>query len=642
MATYQVTSPDGRKFRITAPDRATQDQILAYAQQQFSQAAGNKSSPQGAAQAPTTDELSRQFYAAKAQGREDDARAIVGYMQNNGMTLAPMSEAERNAAHQKEIAQNVSDMGTVGRFVAGVGEGAKGFLQGVKQNTYDRAADALTGGNRVAQDEARIAEQRRLSQALNNTTSGTIGNILGGAAESAPLVLIPGGGATTLGRVAAGVGTGALAGYLAPEASSSEHRANTAIGAILGGGAPAVSGAGRLAIRGAATPEARQLIDAGVKLTPGQTVGGALRRVEDGLTSVPVVGDLIRNSQRRSVESFNKASMNRALEPLGESIPADVQAGHDAIRYGADVSRKAYDAALKGTATKADAPMMEGIARTINSLPGRVQDKVADVLQTRVFPAIDESKGTLTGQQFKDMTSGVLGDMRAMGRSTDPVERGASSALRGILDDLNSAFARSNGAEAAAKLANADRAYRGFTQLQDAASHSSQGSNGVFTPAQFRSAVRRGDSSKGKSAFGRGNAFMQDLADTATNVLPRTVPDSGTPYRMFVGAGSLGGIGSLANIAGFGSVAHATLPAATLMGAYALPYTRAGGRVAQALLAPEIGPVRGGAMTLADILGGYGQSRALPIALGVDAARRDTTAPPIPPALPAPPPFAGN
>lgn len=35
MPTYEVTSPDGRKFDITAPEGATQEQVLAYAQQQF-------------------------------------------------------------------------------------------------------------------------------------------------------------------------------------------------------------------------------------------------------------------------------------------------------------------------------------------------------------------------------------------------------------------------------------------------------------------------------------------------------------------------------------------------------------------------------------------------------------------------------
>jgi hypothetical protein len=37
MAKFEITSPDGQKFEITAPEGATQDQILSYAQNQFSQ-----------------------------------------------------------------------------------------------------------------------------------------------------------------------------------------------------------------------------------------------------------------------------------------------------------------------------------------------------------------------------------------------------------------------------------------------------------------------------------------------------------------------------------------------------------------------------------------------------------------------------
>ena len=33
MATYQITSPDGQKFRVTAPDDATEEQVLSYARE---------------------------------------------------------------------------------------------------------------------------------------------------------------------------------------------------------------------------------------------------------------------------------------------------------------------------------------------------------------------------------------------------------------------------------------------------------------------------------------------------------------------------------------------------------------------------------------------------------------------------------
>ena len=38
MATYDITSPDGQKFRVNAPDDATQEQVMAYAQKNFKMA----------------------------------------------------------------------------------------------------------------------------------------------------------------------------------------------------------------------------------------------------------------------------------------------------------------------------------------------------------------------------------------------------------------------------------------------------------------------------------------------------------------------------------------------------------------------------------------------------------------------------
>src|SRR5262249_37575430 len=37
MPDFEVTSPDGKKYRVTAPEGATQEQALQYAQSQFSQ-----------------------------------------------------------------------------------------------------------------------------------------------------------------------------------------------------------------------------------------------------------------------------------------------------------------------------------------------------------------------------------------------------------------------------------------------------------------------------------------------------------------------------------------------------------------------------------------------------------------------------
>jgi hypothetical protein len=51
------------------------------------------------------------------------------------------------------------------------------------------------------------------------------------------------------------------------------------------------------------------------------------------------------------------------------------------------------------------------------------------------------------------------------------------------------------------------------------------------------------DRSKDKSAFARGNALMQDLAEPSKSVLGPKVPDSGTPFRSLTALGASGAAG---------------------------------------------------------------------------------------------------
>src|SRR5213595_1436133 len=50
MAKFRITSPDGGTYEVTAPEGATQDQVLSFAQQQFG---GNRSAPAPAAPVDT-------------------------------------------------------------------------------------------------------------------------------------------------------------------------------------------------------------------------------------------------------------------------------------------------------------------------------------------------------------------------------------------------------------------------------------------------------------------------------------------------------------------------------------------------------------------------------------------------------------
>jgi hypothetical protein len=80
MATFTVTSPDGKDYEISAPDGATEEQVLRYAQENFSAVA--KQTP---VEKPTTvsQELGRQIGLtgrAAIQGLSAPANAVTDFL----------------------------------------------------------------------------------------------------------------------------------------------------------------------------------------------------------------------------------------------------------------------------------------------------------------------------------------------------------------------------------------------------------------------------------------------------------------------------------------------------------------------------------------------------------------------------------
>jgi len=117
-----------------------------------------------------------------------------------------------------------------------------------------------------------------------------------------------------------------------------------------------------------------------------------------------------------------------------------------------------------------------------------------------------------------------------------------------------------------------------FRRVADAAGQNEAGKReGVFTASQIAAALRRGDNSTGKLDFSKGLAPMQDLAQAGQQVLPSTVPDSGTALR------------GLLELAAGGAVTHtlapeAAIPALGAVGAGTALYSRTGQKLANALL----------------------------------------------------------
>jgi len=57
----------------------------------------------------------------------------------------------------------------------------------------------------------------------------------------------------------------------------------------------------------------QKLIGEGVNLTPGQMIGGMAQRIEDKMTSIPLLGDIIQSAKTKGIEEFNKAAYKQSI-----------------------------------------------------------------------------------------------------------------------------------------------------------------------------------------------------------------------------------------------------------------------------------------------------------------------------------------
>lgn len=270
----------------------------------------------------------------------------------------------------------------------------------------------------------------------------------------------------------------------------------------------------------------------GVPLTPGQTVGGTAHRLEDGSTSIPMLGDMIKNRQVESLEGFNRAAINRSLAPIGQSLPDDVDIGRDGVGYAHDTLSKAYGSLLPGLKVQMDPQFAADIGSTLGQAKGVLTPdrytQLSNIVKSRVAPRFDAT-GSMDGTTMKDVDSQLGLLSRRAGASQDMDQQTLGDAIGAVRDHLRDVTGRSNPAQAP-QLNAINTGWANLKRVEHAAAQSGA-TNGVFTAPQLARSVRALDNSPDKTAYARGSALMQDLADAGKDVLPSTVPDSGSPYR---------------------------------------------------------------------------------------------------------------
>lgn len=489
MAKFRIEQPDGKVYEIEGPDDLSQDQIVELARKNLPQefASGNvevKPPEQAAPQRPANDP-------------EAELLSDVG----TGFKELATGVAEGGANVLDHAASWLqSGLNKAGQAVAGSNWG-----------------DALSGDGKLVDNFAPAREGFGLTRAA--------GRFAGEAVASAPLAALRGG------ALVQGAAGGAL---LSDGNNAGQVLQDAAIGGAAGGALGGLLRAGSRVASPSVPDDVRALLDAGIRVTPGQLgqasgsrLGQIAARTEERAASTPFVGSMIDGARARSLDDFGRAAINRSLEPIGLSLPQAVKSGRQAIKYAGDKISAAYDALLPNLSVQGDQQFINDLTAIQNEAqtlaPGRAEQF------NRILSDLNRfwgSGSTLDGRSLKRVEERLTQRISRFSSSPDADQQDLGDLLSEVQQSLREAAARQNPNEAS-RLRAINQGYKSLVQAERA----SLNSRGEISPNGYSQAVKRSSDTVRNRGYARGDALNQDLSDAASNVLPSRTPNSGTSDR---------------------------------------------------------------------------------------------------------------
>ena len=472
------------------------------------------------------------------------------------MDLSKLSDEELLLMQKSSAEYDATEgMSAYDKTMAGIGRG---------MSNVGRTVGNWTG---VVSD-SEIEEYQRLDAPLLDTTAGSIGNLIGEVAATAPI----GGGASKLigmglksvapgfvagsGVIGQGIGRGAVEGAVESSLVGGDPMAGAGIGGAIGG---AIPGIGRL-WKGAARPARpsraaleierlgdRQGIDIG--LTAGQLAddsnftGSLIKGIENTIDRVPGAGAIL-HAKQQSMANWNRAEIRNALPvDLAEQITTSGPKGLEQARK---VVNKGYSEVLDdikvGDVTITDSSLDE-LAGLEQYAINRVNpDNLSGVQKDINNLLSDLMENRLDGKNIKQLESSFGKKIRSASNKGD---LDVAESYRGMLEILRRNRNATVGAEGAARLQEMDAAYSKLVPIRDASAMKGSVSQGYFTPSQLLSGGQKGQSQWGK-ATARNPLSKRALA--ADDVFGSTIPNVGPGTAEKLAAQSI--LGGAAGVAG--------------------------------------------------------------------------------------------
>ena len=464
----------------------------------------------------------------------------------------------------------------IGDLVANVSPQAGMAIQDSAGNFYNQSAQDMDA---ITQQRAQSYEQARQAEGQNGFDAARLaGNVFSpvngvGAAVSNAL---PQAG-SFLGKVARDAALGGVGASIQPAEDPNKSFTDQKLdqiktGALLTGIFSSAGNSVSKVVKPQIQDGAQTLLDEGIRLTPGQLKGGVIQSVEDKLTSIPLLGDAIKNAKVRSYEDFNRAVANRALSPIDQKLPDNIPVGRDMVDYVGTTLGNRYDEILPKMKAFYDNNLSSDIARISSKaklLPKDQQQALKSLVRQNFE---NRSSNEITGNEFKEITSQLGSESSGLKADPNHYNRKLGSIVSELKDAVLNSAKRHSDPTLVEQLSKTDKGYANFVRLQKAAG-SLGAKDGVISPAQLQNAVKTSEKSVRSGKFAKGQNLMQDLSDPALNILPSTVPDSGTAGRAALGLLATGGAGFVNPVAAAGALGATSL------------YTKPGVAVLQKVLA---------------------------------------------------------
>ena len=355
---------------------------------------------------------------------------------------------------------------------------------------------------------------------------------------SLPTALVGGAGLARLGvKGAAKIAglEGAAYGFGAGEGGFGERAKSAAVGGVVGAGTGKVSDL----VFPKVSEAARKLMKEGVRLTPGQRVGGLTKELEERATSLPFIGDVIEAGQQNAMDDFNRAAINSSIRILGKGskkVPKS-KIGQEAYEFAKDQVDEAYAKVIPKLRANVGSDFEDGLVKIIQDNAAdlgedglkKFQAKLSKILASKVT---SEDK-ILRGDILKTVDSDLGFEATKFLKSSVASERDLGAALSSVQTLLRNSM-EGTSPQANREYKKVQSAFRTLLPVRKAVVAAST-KRGTFTPAQLLRGSKAVDQSRDKIATATGKAPLQSLATDAQEVIGRTIPDSGTAERVMTG-----------------------------------------------------------------------------------------------------------